>query len=400
MKQDATSPRLSGSFEHTHPATRIVVGRDAVRRLPELCDQLGVSRMMVVCGRTVAAGPQLEVVRDALGSRLCEVFDGVSVHAGLSSLQEGADRVQRSGVEMLVSVGGGATIDSAKGIALLLARQSPLENYRVQRSATGHVNGEPLPPTIPHIAIPTTAGSSSEIMPWAGIRDEIGREKLLFRDPRLVPTVAILDPGIVAHTGPELTASSAVTALARAIESLYSRDHQPFAEAYALQSLRLLVPALPAVLADPSDLDARQATQVAATLSGIAADNAMVSVVHAVGHAVGGRYALQHGVAHRLLLPGATARCLPTTGAVQLLTAHAIGIPTEGLTADAAGRQVADRIGALLDTLPLPRRLRDVGVTEAELDDLTEHSFADPMFAHAPAPVGKDELRSLLHEAW
>jgi alcohol dehydrogenase class IV len=308
--------------------------------------------------------------------------------------------VGRVDVDLLVSVGGGATIDSAKGIALLLARLGPLERYRVRRGPVGHVDAEPLPPTVAHIAIPTTAGSSSEIMPWAGIRDEETREKMLFRDPRLVPDAAILSPELAAHTGPELTSSSAVTALARAVESLYSRDRQPFTEGYALQSLRLMVPALTAVLVDPWDLDARHATQVASTLSGIAADNAMVSVVHAVGHAVGGRYALQHGVAHRILLPGAMARCLPGTGAVQLRMAEAIGIATEGINADEAGRLAAKRIGQVLDELPLPRRLRDVGVTEHELDDIVEHSRNDPMFGHAPVAIGEDELRLMLSEGW
>lgn len=388
------------TFAHTHPATRIVAGRETVGQLSDLCDRMELRRAMVVCGGTVASGPQLQAVREALGARLVEVFDGVRPQGGLSNLQSGADLVRGADVDLLVSVGGGATIDSAKCIALLLAVQEPLERYRVQRGTTGHVEGTPVPPTITHVAIPTTAGSSSEIMPWAGIRDEDTHQKMLFRDPQLVPDVAILDPQLVAHTGPELTSSSAVTALARAVESLYSRDRQPFAEAYALQSLCLMVPALSAVLADPWDLDARHATQVAATLSGIAADNAMVSVVHAIGHSVGGQYALQHGVAHRMLLPGAMERCLPGNGDVQFRMAHVLDIATDGLTPDQAGRIVAERIGELLDKLPLPRRLRDVGVTEDELDDLVQHSYADPMFAHAPESVSADDLRSMLHEVW
>lgn len=388
------------TFVHTHPATRIVAGPGALSQLGDLCDRMGTRRAMVVCGSTVATGPQLAAVREALGSRLVEVFEGVRPHAGISSLRSGADLVLSSGIDVLVSIGGGATMDSAKCIALLLAQREPLERYRVTRGATGHVEGEPLPQTITHVAVPTTAGSSSEIMPWAGIRDEQTRQKMLFRDPNLVPDIAILDPQVVAHTGPELTSSSAVTALARAVESLYSRDRQPFAEAYALQSLRLMAPALPSVLADPWDLGARHATQVAATLSGIAADNAMVSVVHAVGHTVGGRYALQHGVAHRMLLPGAMERCLPGTGDIQLRMAQALDIPTDGLTPDQAGRAVAERIGDLLDKLPLPRRLRDVGVTEDELEDLVSHSYADPMFAHSPPWMGEEELRSLVHEVW
>ncbi|MEX2625398.1 MAG: iron-containing alcohol dehydrogenase family protein [Ilumatobacteraceae bacterium] len=388
------------TFVHIHPATRIVAGEGALDQLASECDRMAGRRAMVVCGRTVASGPQLTAARAALGDRLVEVFDGVRPHGGLSSLQAAADRVAALDVDILVSVGGGATIDSAKCIALLIARTEPLERYRVQRGAHGHVDGLAIPPTIAHVAIPTTAGSSSEIMPWAGIRDEKTRQKMLFRDPQLVPDVAILDPDVVSHTGPELTSSSAVTAIARAVECMYSRDRQPFAEAYALQSLRLMSTALPAVLADPCDLGARHRTQVAATLSGIAADNAMVSVVHAVGHSVGGRYALQHGVAHRMLLPGALERCLIGTGDIQIKMAQALDLDHPWRDPDDAGRAVSDRIGELLDALPLPRRLRDVGVTEDELDELVEQTHGDPMFAHAPASFGEDELRSLLREVW
>lgn len=387
-------------FAHTHPATRIVAGEGALDQLVDGCVLMGGQRAMVVCGRTVSAGPQLAAVRAALGTRLVEVFDGVRPHGGLSTLQAAADRVSELDVDVLVSVGGGATIDSAKCIALLLARTEPLERYRVQRGTGGHVNGLAVPPTIPHVAIPTTAGSSSEIMPWAGIRDEDTRQKMLFRDPQLVPDVAILDPEVASHTGAELTASSAVTAIARAVESMYSRDRQPFAEAYALQSLRLMSTALPAVLADPADLHARHRTQVAATLSGIAADNAMVSVVHAVGHSVGGRYALQHGVAHRMLLPGAMERCLIGTGDIQTKMAQALGIDQPWSSPDDAGRAVSVAIARLLDVLPLPRRLREVGVTEDELDELVEQTHGDPMFAHAPASFDSEDLRSLLREVW
>ena len=375
------------TFSHTHPATHIVAGRDALAQLGELCDAAGVGRGD---GRLRSHGRVRTTARRRAvcsGERLVEVFAEVRPHAGISTLQAGADVVREQSIDVLVSVGGGATMDSAKCISLLLARTAPLEDYRVQRGATGHVNGAPVPPTLTHVAIPTTAGSSSEIMPWAGIRDEQTRQKMLFRDPRLAPDIAVLDPAMVAPTGAELTSSSAVTSLARAIESLYSRDHQPFAEAYALQSLRLMLLSLPAVLADPGDLDARHATQVAATLSGIAADNAMVSVVHAVGHAVGGSHVLQHGVAHRILLPGAMARCLPGTGELQLRMAEAVGVQAQGATPDDAGRALTERIAERL--LPTSSRCR-VGCAMSasprpELDDLVAHSFADPMFGHAPA---------------
>lgn len=388
-------------FEHTNPPTRIVSGLAAADRLPEVLAAAGISRALVVCGRTVAAGPQLRLVREALGDSLAGVFVGVAAQGGLTGLGAGVTAVEEFGADGLISLGGGATIDSAKCIALLRACDAPIEEYRLRRIDGESVPGRAVPSTLPHVALPTTAGSSSEIMPWAGIRNEQTREKMLFRDPALIPAVALLDPRLVAPTGPELTATSAVTSLARSIETLYSTARQPIAEALALQSLRLMVRALPLVMADGNDLDARASTQVAATISGIAADNSMVSLVHAIGHSVGGRLALQHGLAHAILLPHAAARYLPTLPAeARLQVAAALGVDVSAVTAEVATDAAVAALRGLLAALPIAGRLRDVGVPASALDDLAEQSVADHMFAFVPLPTSLADVREILGAAW
>jgi alcohol dehydrogenase class IV len=385
-------------FEHTNPATRIVAGPGSLARLPELMDAIGASRALVVCGRTVSEGPQLAAVRDVLGERIADVFVGVSAHAGLEGLRGGVAVLEESQADCLISIGGGATIDSTKCIALLAACDAPLEEYRVRKALGLNAPRRAVPTTLPHIAIPTTAGSSSEIMPWAGIRDEVTREKMLFRDAALVPRVAVLDPRMVAPTGMTLTATSAVTSLARSIETLYSTARQPISEALALKSLELMVSALPRVMADPNDLDARAATQVAATISGIAADNSMVSLVHAVGHTVGGRIALQHGVAHGILLPPAMRRYLPTTGPLQRRIAEVLSVADAGASDDALGMRVVETVAELLAALPTPRSLSEVGVEADQLADFAAVTVRDPMFSFVPVATSEEEVLGLLHE--
>ena len=314
-------------FEQTHPRTRIVAGTGAHHRLPALLADLGAARVFVVCGRTVGRGPQLAALRAVLGDAIAGVFDGVRPQAGMANFEAAAQSVRASGADVVLSLGGGAAIDTAKYLILRLTVDGPLDDYRVPK---GHGReGRPARAltrtAYPHIAVPTTTGSSSEVMPWAGVRDEAQAEKVLFRDPLLVPDVAILDPLLVAPTGAALTASSGVTALARAVEATYSRDRQPIADAYALQALHLLATGLPRSIEAPDDLDARLDAAVGAMLSGIAADNAMVSLTHAIGHAVGGRYALQHGVAHRIALPPVAGRLLPAAGSTLDRVAAAIG---------------------------------------------------------------------------
>jgi alcohol dehydrogenase class IV len=203
----------------------------------------------------------------------------------------------------------------------------------------------------------------------------------------------------VAPTSPELTATSGVTALARAVESLYSAARQPVADAYALQAARLLGPALPAAIADGADLAARADTQIGALLSGIAADNAMVSLTHAIGHAVGGRFALQHGIAHAIVLPRAAARLLPVAGANIAPLAAALGAEP-ATDADEAAASVARRLAEVLASMPVPSRLRDVGVDRADLSDLAEVAMHEPMMAYAPRAMSLAEVHGVLAECW
>lgn len=391
----------AGSYEHVHPRTRIVAGEQTHQRLPQLVADLGARTVFVVCSRTVGAGPQMAAVRRVLGRAIVGTFDGIRPQAGMTSLPEAAERVAASGADAIVSLGGGATIDTAKYLILLLSRHHPVAEYQVPKGGSGEARpARALTATShPHIAIPTTTGSSSEIMPWAGIRDERDAEKVLFCDRLLEPDVAVLDPALVVPTGPELTATSGATAIARAVETVYSRNRQPIADAYAVAALRHLSAGLPRSIHAPGDLRARGRCQVGAMLSGIAAHNAMVSVVHAIGHAVGGRYALQHGIAHRILLPAAAARMLPFAGDTLAQVADGLDVPATGEAAEVADR-VADRLATLFDTMPVPRRLRDVGVDRSDLPQLARAAAHEPMMAYSPRTLPATELAELLASCW
>jgi alcohol dehydrogenase class IV len=398
----ATMPVSLSSFRNVFPRTELYAGIGSANDLAKALAARGARRAVVVCGQTVSQGPQLRLLRDLLEDVIVDVYDGVRKHGGLSGAVEGARVVEQAGADALISLGGGSTIDSAKCIALILATAgADLEPFRVQERDGESVPGAAVPTTILHAAIPTTAGSSSEVMPWAGVRDEVRKQKMLFRDAALVPDIAVLDPRFVADTGPELTATSAMTSLARSVETLYSKSRQPISDALALASLRLMLGSLPTVLADGSDLTARANTQIAASLSGIAAENSMVSLVHAIGHAVGGRLALQHGIAHGILLAPAAEVCLPTLDA-QTLDQVALAL---GVNPDAAGREelVSGSVAALRSltrSLPLPARLRDVGVPQSEIDDIVDHTVHDPMFGFSPVPLDREQVRELLVTAW
>ena len=218
---------------------------------------------------------------------------------------------------------------------------------------------------------------------------------MLFWDDHLVPDATILDPEMAVFAGPELTAATGMTALARAIECLYSKHRHPISTGLALHAARLLRTALPRSVEQPRDLAARADCQMASLMSGTASINAMVSVVHAIGHVTGGRYGLQHGISHAMLLGPALRRLLPTIGGDQATVLEALGCgPSDGV--DAAATQ----LGLLLAKLPLPQRLREVGVQEGDLPGIAQGTMGDYMMANLPAPLAVTEVEALLREAW
>jgi len=372
---------------------RIVFGRGAVAQLGAVVRRVGGSRALVICGSTVARTEMLDKVKVGLGDRLAAVFAEVKSHTPVEIVERGLAIFRESKADTLVTVGGGSAIDAGKAIQIRLATGGDLEPYAIRYAPGGTMEKKPLPKrTVPHVAVPTTAGSASDVMPTAAARDPNSRVKLLFWDDDLTPSATVLDPEMAVHTPAALTAATGMTAMARAVETLYSRYRHPISTGLALHAVRLLRDALPRSVAVPHDLDARAACQMACTMSGMAAINAMVSVVHAIGHIVGGRYALQHGISHTILLAPGMKRLLPVIGDDQALLLAALG----GMP----GQDCGDLISAFVGRLPLPQRLRDVGVSEAELPEVAQLTMSDYMMANLPRNMSEAEVLELLRSVW
>jgi alcohol dehydrogenase class IV len=373
-------------FDLSNWPTRVAFGAGRLPELAGLLADAGIRRPLVVCGATVAGGPILPRVEAALAGLPVSAYRGAERNSPVQSVQAAAEAARRHAADGFVSVGGGSAIDTAKCAAVWLAAGGDPAPYAIRYDETGSERRRPLPPhTLPHVAVPTTAGSSSEVMPGAGYRDVAGGRRVLFRDPRLQPRAALLDPELTVHAGPALTAASGMTAVARCVEALYSRQRQPVSEALALQGWRHLSRGLPRAVAAPEDLAARADCLLGCLLSGVAVDNAMASLVHAVGHVAGGRYGLPHGVAHGILLAPALRLLAPALG-------------DDGQGGVTAG--LADAVAALLARLPLPPRLRDAGVPAADLDAIAAAAVRDHMMAYTPRPVREAEVRALLQDAW
>ena len=256
---------------------------------------LGCSRALVVTDPGVMKAGLVEGVVKALGDRCVGVWSEVPQDTGVGIVNRAAAFAREAGADCVVSVGGGSVIDTGKGVCILLTEGGSLENFEGIQLLTR--------PQTPHIVIPTTAGTGSEVTCMAVILDERKGQKILIVEYFNTPRIAILDPKMTQKLPPLLTASTGMDAMTHAVEALQSLQREPIADGLAMQAIRLLYRHLPVCAKNGEDLAARGQVQLAATMAGWAFGNAMVGLVHAMAHSLGAIARVPHGIANGILLP-------------------------------------------------------------------------------------------------
>jgi alcohol dehydrogenase class IV len=307
------------------------------------------------------------------------------------------ERAREARIDALVSVGGGSAIDTAKGIAALLAEGGTLPRYGVRFTPPNRKEVPPMPaPKLPHIAIPTTL-SGGEYSYSAGITE--GGKKFIVADPKLAPRTVLLDPEAAATAPPRLLAASGMNALAHCVEAVYSTETQPLTEAYCLTGIGLLARYLPRAVASAKDLDALSHVQVAACLSGMGVYSAWTGIHHAIVHVIGGRYKAPHAEIHALMLPYAMRWNLDATIGAHARMAREIGITGADDAQSAAA--VPEHVFAMNQRMGLPLKLRELGVPHDGLKQLAVDALADYSIHTNPKPVhSAEQVLQVLETAW
>jgi alcohol dehydrogenase len=357
------------SFSLFQP-TRVVFGDGAVAELAIECKRLGIERALVVTDRVLRDKTDIIArVDKALGPRFGAVYDGVIPDTGVEVIDEGARLARAERCDGLVSVGGGSAIDTAKGMAIVLTEGGSIRDHQGASRLTR--------PQTPHIAVPTTAGTGSEVSLYIVVKDHAAHEKMHFMEDRIIPDVAILDPSLTLGMPATLTAATGMDALTHAIEAYTSINHNPIADALALQAMRLVARHLPHAVADGSDRVARGQMLIAANIAGMAFNATGVGLVHAMAHVIGARYGVHHGTANAICLPHVIRFNADELGPRYRDVAAALGVDAAGLGDEIAGEAAAQAVAQLNARVKLPLRLRDVGVPEADLDACAEGSLSD-----------------------
>jgi len=378
------------SFEH-QSRTRLVFGSGALSRLGELAAELGFRSTLVVSDPgVVAAGyaARAHASLEAAGVTVAEfsAFD----HDPTSAMAEaGAQAARAKGVDSLVGLGGGSSMDCAKSIGFLLSGGGAMPDYRGYGKARG-----PLPPMI---GIPTTAGTGSEAQSYALVSDDVTHEKMACGDPSASFRVAILDPQLLLTLPREVTAATGYDAIAHAVETWVTSARNPVSDLYAREAFRLLERHYERVLAHPLDLEARGATLLAAHWAGAAIEASMLGATHACANPLTARYGTAHGAAIALLLPHVVRWNGAVAGARYAELLAAAGRPGPEATA-------AERLAARLEELAaaggLPRGLKSVGVPEADLAALAAEAAAQWTGRFNPRPFDSTAAHELYRAAY
>ncbi len=392
----ATAPRVSAAttlpaFDF-HPPTRVVFGPGTLGRLGELVRELGGTRVLLVTDPGIkAAGHPLracEVIRSA-GAQ-CFLFDGVEENPTTKHVQAGLDAARRHQINFLVAVGGGSSMDCAKGVNFLLTNGGKMADYKGFGKATK--------PMLPSVGVPTTAGTGSEAQSYALIADEKTHLKMACGDRKAAFRATILDPEVTVSQPEMVTAVTGIDAVTHAVESYVSTRRNPLSQMLSREAWRLLEANFLRVLRHPADFAARGAMQLGANLAGLAIENSMLGAAHACANPLTAHYGLTHGIAVGVLLPHVIRLNTPAAGALYADLSHDAGL----LNGDAgvAGEALARRILQLLEAAGLPTRLRDCGVSGGIFPVLAEEASQQWTGKFNPRPVGEPELLALYEAAW
>jgi alcohol dehydrogenase len=349
---------LSRSFDF-QLRTRVVFGEGTIARLSDLARELSFSRTLVVADRGVVAAGHVDRTTAILESAAIATvrFHEFDANPDARMVEAGRAFAAAHRIDSIVAIGGGSSLDCAKGINFVLTNGGTMRDYR------GF--GKAAKAMLPSIGVPTSAGTGSEAQSYALISDADTHEKMACGDPKAAFRVAILDPALTVSQPRDVTAVAGYDAISHAVESYVTARRTEISELFAREAWRQLEGHYERVLIDPADLQARGAMLLGAHQAGIAIEQSMLGATHACANPLTAHHGTTHGVAIAVMLPHVVRW---NADHVEGRYAELIGAPNE--QARAAGDRLADRLGALARAGGLPATLRDLGVPRDSLSAL------------------------------
>jgi alcohol dehydrogenase class IV len=381
-----------------HGPTKILFGEGLALTVPETIKELGGSRVLMVTDAVLLKTGIVDPIKDALsqdGGLEVVIFSDVPSDSDVSAVTKGTALGRSHGCNVVLSVGGGSVLDTAKVIDICLTFGGELLEHQGLNNLPTRL--------LPHIAIPTTSGTGSEVSMVAMVKDAAEGKKLLFGSRFLAPDVAMLDPTLLRTLPPKLTAATGLDAVTHAIEAFSSISTiSPITDMLCLEALRMLFEYLPTATGSGDDLEARAHTLVASTMAGLAFTNTGVGVIHALAHATGGQFGTHHGMTNSVFLTHGMTFNLDAVADRYAAISRYLKFSNSNDN-EAAARALIERVEKLNQDVGLPRRLRDMGVPalkDKEIADLAELASTDPAIMFNPKEATVEDIIGIYERAY
>lgn len=346
-----------------------------------------------------------DLIRFKVADKIIEVFDknnipyeiysDLKANPTIKNVQNGVSAFKASGADFIVALGGGSSIDTAKGIGIVVNNPEfsdvcSLEGVACTRNKA-----------VPTFALPTTAGTAAEVTINYVIIDENAKKKMVCVDPNDIPSVAIVDPELMYSMPKGLTAATGMDALTHAIESYITPGAWVMSDMFELKAIEMIAANLKNAVDDGSDVVAREAMSQAQYIAGMGFSNVGLGIVHSMAHPLGAHYDTPHGVANALLLPYVMEYNADSPAAPKYINiAKAMGVNTEGMSVEDGVNAAIEAVRKLSLSIGIPQKLCEIGVREEDLHMLAIDAFNDVCTGGNPRPTSVEDIEVLYHKAY
>jgi alcohol dehydrogenase class IV len=371
--------------------TAIRFGAGRIAELPRICRELGISRPLLVTDPGLAGLPMVRsaIAANAAAGLPTGQFHEIQPNPVGKNVEDGVEVMREGGHDGVIAWGGGSGMDAAKAIALMSGQKRPLWDFEDRADWWTRADADAIAPIV---AVPTTAGTGSEVGRASVITDESDHTKKIIFHPKMLPSVVISDPELTVGLPANITAWTGMDALAHNLEAYSAPGFHPMADGIALEGMRLVKEFLPRAVADGRDIEARGNMLVAASMGATAFQKGL-GAIHSLSHPIGALFHTHHGRTNAVVMPYVMAFNRDAVAERYAALARYLGLPQPSFDA------VLTWVLELRDELSIDHTLRDLGVDDSQTDELIRQAANDPTAGTNPVPLNQDNLARVFRNA-
>ncbi len=366
-------------------------GPGARKELPGVVQRLGFKKALVVTDKGLMKFGVAKMVLDVLDEAAIPyaIYDDVKPNPTVTNVKNGVEACKQAGADFIVAIGGGSSMDTAKGIGIVCNNPEFADVVSLEGVA------DTKKKTVPIIALPTTAGTAAETTINYVIIDETKQKKMVCVDPNDIPCVAIIDAELMYSLPKSLTAATGMDAMTHAIEGLITKGAWELSDMFEIKAIEMIHRYLPLAVNEPTNPVGRDGMAVAQYVAGMAFSNVGLGVDHGMAHPLSALHDVPHGVACAMLLPTVMRFNAPAALPKYVDIAKAVGVYKEGMTQEEAADAACSEIENLSKLVGIPAHLSELGITEKDIDALADQAIEDVCTPGNPRPVTREDIVAL-----